>query len=568
MDSIDSPLLDKALPATSIHFKYTPTTFRPQPPPFKAAPNSQNKDEWRKDSACHDQLNSKNEESGVTDPHGNNNNNEDGIEKMTSSASSALADPGVTVLVGCGIDNLSSERPSLTPVALQSNQRLQNKTEHSDTGMEYKPVASLNSLLVGGLSDAQHMTSISGKDGMINLSNISSCKSSGSIGYTRTIFHTDHVGDGNDFKNDSETIIDRPEENACRTLLVCKWASCFQRFDRLDELVYHVNERHVRLEKDTEYCCRWEGCQRKGKGFNARYKMLIHVRTHTNEKPHQCPLCLKSFSRLENLKIHNRSHTGERPYVCPVEGCNKRYSNSSDRFKHTRTHLEEKPYSCKVHGCHKRYTDPSSLRKHIKSHGHYANRHSSKSTDSLSNSTNSLTAITGPVGLSITSTSPSLSISPPTPTPKSIVPAIPTMSTGTSVSDGVIVYPIIVHPPNLPPHYSYVTVPTGALTSISTALPTSPLFAGPAVASSSIMGNHLLEPVTAGTLMQSAKLDATYAGLNLGLGALPLDSTKRDERLRLSIKPSGMEVLIPGVVNPLAKTQSVPSTTAVSSSMS
>lgn len=40
--------------------------------------------------------------------------------------------------------------------------------------------------------------------------------------------------------------------------------------------------------------------------------MLIHIRTHTNEKPHRCPTCNKSFSRLENLKIHNRSHTGQR----------------------------------------------------------------------------------------------------------------------------------------------------------------------------------------------------------------------------------------------------------------
>ena len=119
--------------------------------------------------------------------------------------------------------------------------------------------------------------------------------------------------------------------------------------------------------------------------------MLVHVRTHTNEKPHHCFQCDKSFSRAENLKIHARSHTGERPYVCPVEGCNKAYSNSSDRFKHTRTHAVDKPYCCKVPGCPKRYTDPSSLRKHVKTYRHYVNNNDKLQEKSFDESSSSNT---------------------------------------------------------------------------------------------------------------------------------------------------------------------------------
>ncbi|XP_050416977.1 zinc finger protein GLIS2 [Patella vulgata] len=151
----------------------------------------------------------------------------------------------------------------------------------------------------------------------------------------------------------------------------CRWMNCDQRFLQLDDLVNHVNDHHVKVERpDVDYQCKWTGCQRQGRGFNARYKMLIHIRTHTNEKPHKCTRCGKCFSRLENLKIHNRSHTGEKPYTCPFQGCNKAYSNSSDRFKHVRTHQDQKPYICKMPGCNKRYTDPSSLRKHARTHGH------------------------------------------------------------------------------------------------------------------------------------------------------------------------------------------------------
>lgn len=46
---------------------------------------------------------------------------------------------------------------------------------------------------------------------------------------------------------------------------------CNQFFDLLQDLVDHVNDFHVKPEKDVGYCCHWEGCARHGRGFNARW---------------------------------------------------------------------------------------------------------------------------------------------------------------------------------------------------------------------------------------------------------------------------------------------------------
>lgn len=165
-------------------------------------------------------------------------------------------------------------------------------------------------------------------------------------------------------------LISRNATETEEEIYICKWINCYRKFEALENLASHVTTAHAIASATGLYYCRWEKCARSDRGFNARYKMLVHVRTHTKEKPHHCTECTKSFSRAENLKIHQRSHSGEKPYVCQVEGCNKAYSNSSDRFKHTRTHSTEKPYFCKFPSCTKRYTDPSSLRKHVKTFKH------------------------------------------------------------------------------------------------------------------------------------------------------------------------------------------------------
>ncbi|XP_066506988.1 zinc finger protein GLIS3 [Hoplias malabaricus] len=150
----------------------------------------------------------------------------------------------------------------------------------------------------------------------------------------------------------------------------CQWLDCSATYSHKEELVKHIEKLHVDQRKGEDFTCLWAGCPRRHKPFNARYKLLIHMRVHSGEKPNKCTFegCQKAFSRLENLKIHLRSHTGEKPYMCQHPGCQKAFSNSSDRAKHQRTHVDTKPYACQIQGCLKRYTDPSSLRKHVKSH--------------------------------------------------------------------------------------------------------------------------------------------------------------------------------------------------------
>ncbi|VVC30930.1 Zinc finger C2H2-type [Cinara cedri] len=171
----------------------------------------------------------------------------------------------------------------------------------------------------------------------------------------------------------------------------CDWENCNLTFECMQYYVYHVAQHlnNYSKFKNNNFICPWTDCTDQ---FTKRYRLVEHLRSHTQEKTCACPNCGTMFATYTKLKDHCRQSNKEKnsnqcslckkTFSCErllkqhvrlhinyfkCNQCDASFSRASHLVTHIRyRHLDIKPFQCEL--CDSKFVRKLELTNHLKKH--------------------------------------------------------------------------------------------------------------------------------------------------------------------------------------------------------
>merc|ERR1712183_823951 len=128
----------------------------------------------------------------------------------------------------------------------------------------------------------------------------------------------------------------------------------------LEDTKFTLIEENGEIEEGVNKPYECELCKKQ---FTKIEILKRHIKTHMKEKEFKCTYCTKTFDRRDVLNDHVRNHTGEKPFQCTT--CNKKFTRGFVLLRHMRTHAEG-VYKCDF--CFKSFDRKDTYRDHMRNH--------------------------------------------------------------------------------------------------------------------------------------------------------------------------------------------------------